>query len=323
MRRIIYLFILLSISVVIRAQVSYTNTDAANFYNQSIQLMKTDLASAINALDSCLKVCNIVGDSAIEIQVKAEQFICDLNLRYATQLYYTDKKSSEALTVGKKTIVLSKKYNSDKIQEKAEKLVAQIYSNEGTNNFKNKEYDKAIANFDSALAYNPDLYKMYLNKALVYKLKDDIDKFGENIDIYIKKAKENNDTAQVSLGNKQALDFYRVAGSKANAANKLNDAIEFLNRALTYGQDKDVFYYLSDVYNKQKNYDKALDYGQKGLELENGDATAKAKYHYSIGVAYLGKGDKESACAFFKKAQFGQFAQAAKAQIINNKCDNK
>ncbi len=323
MRTVIFAVIGIFLCNTLHSQQTYTQADAATLYNQSIQIMKTDLSAAIDLVDSCLKICAIVGDSAIEIQTRAEQFLCDLQLRYSSQLYYTDKKINEALISTKKAIQISEKYKNESIKEKSEKLLAQIYTSLGNNYFKEKAFEKAIVAFDSALILNPELYKMALNKALVYKAMNKPTEFGNTIDEYIELAAKKNDTAQVSFAKKQAIDYFRALGSKANSANKLNDAIELLNKALVYGEDKDVYYYLSDVYNKQKKYNEAINAAEKGLALETGNAEAKAKFYYSLGVAQLGKGLKDEACESFKNAMYGQFVQAAKAQRINNKCDQK
>ena len=63
-----------------------------------------------------------------------------------------------------------------------------------------------------------------------------------------------------------------------------------------------------------------LEYAQKGLDLETGDAEAKAMFYYQLGVAQVGKGDTAAACESFKNAVYGPFAEAAKAQRTNLKC---
>lgn len=320
MKRLIFLLLACFIISISQGQNEVSEVDAANLYNQSIQLMKTDISAAIEALDSCLKICNLVGDSAIEIRFKAEQFLCDLQLRNTTNLFYTEKKINEAKLAAFKTISIAEKYQSEEVQDKSKKLLGQIYSVIGANYFKEKAYNKAIMAFDSALLFNSSLYKSLLNKALAYRALNNVDDFGKSIDEFITEANKYNDTVQIANAKKTAMEYYRSSGSKANAGNKLADALKYLNKALEYGEDKDVYYFLSDVYNKQKKYDNAIEAANKGLNLETGDSTAKAKYYYSLGVAYLGKGNKNEACAAFKNAAFGQFAQAAKAQMTNNQC---
>jgi predicted Zn-dependent protease len=94
-----------------------------------------------------------------------------------------------------------------------------------------------------------------------------------------------------------------------------------LNKAAKYGDDKDLFYFFADVYNKQKNFSSGAEYAQKGLDLETGNTEAKAKFYYQLAVAQAGKGQTANACASFKNAMFGAFAEASKAQSKNLKCE--
>lgn len=298
----------------------YTEADAAMYFNQSIELMKVDLPLAIQKLDSCLIICNVLGDSALEIRAKAEPFLCDLNLRYAGDLYYNQKQKEKAVAAGRYTLSLCEKYHNEDVGNKAKKLLAQVYSSLGSGYFSAKAYDKAVVVFDSAYYFDAGLYTMLLNKAIAYRALKNMDAFIENIDKFIGIASQENDSAQVKKAQKMAIEYLRAEGSRANAQNKAKEAEGILIKALSYGEDKDVFYYLADVETKLKKYKEAVDYAQKGLTMETGSAEDKAKYYYALGTAYLALGKKNDACEAFQNAAYGKFAQAAKAQMVNNKC---
>jgi tetratricopeptide (TPR) repeat protein len=133
--------------------------------------------------------------------------------------------------------------------------------------------------------------------------------------------KSANDEAKVKQASDLALNYFRSAGSKANQEDKLDEALNLLNEAAKYGDDKDLFYFFADVYNKQKDYDKGLDYAQKGLALETGDDEAKAKFYFQIALAQEGKGQTSEACESFKNASYGVFAAPSKAKRANLKCN--
>lgn len=118
-----------------------------------------------------------------------------------------------------------------------------------------------------------------------------------------------------------ALEYFRAKGSQAVNDKNFEEALALLNRAAKYGEDKDLFYFFADAYNKQNKFDSGAEYAQKGLALETGDAEAKAKFYYQLAVAQVGKGDTASACESFKNAMFGPFAEASKAQRTNLKCE--
>jgi tetratricopeptide (TPR) repeat protein len=158
-----------------------------------------------------------------------------------------------------------------------------------------------------------------LNKALVYRKIDNSAQFSETIDKVLEKT--GDDTTTATQAKKLAADYFRLAGTKANTAKKFDESISLLNTALKYNEDKDVYYQLANVFNKQKKFNEAAESAQKGLDLESGAANEKAKYFYELAVAQAGKGDKENACANFKNSSYGQFLTASKAQITNLKCD--
>ena len=162
----------------------------------------------------------------------------------------------------------------------------------------------------------PSIY----NKALIYKGLDIAPKFTESIDLYIEKLKPAGDTVKIEQARKIARDYFRIAGGKANQANKLADALNSLNLASKYGVDKNIYYQFANVYNKQKKFAVAAENAQKGLALETGTPEDKAKFYYELGSAQAGKGETANACESFKNSMFGPFLQASKAQRTNMKC---
>jgi tetratricopeptide (TPR) repeat protein len=191
----------------------------------------------------------------------------------------------------------------------------------GADFFSKNDYENALRAFDSLLVINPDYLNAYYNKALIYIKQDNADAFEGTIDLYLEKLKSTNDSDKIKKASVTALEYFRASGSKANQANQLDDALILLNKAAKYGNDKDLFYYFADVYNKQKNFDRGAEYAQKGLDLETDVAEAKAKFYYQLAVAQAGKGQTAEACASFKNAMYGPFAEASKAQRTNLKCD--
>jgi tetratricopeptide (TPR) repeat protein len=117
-----------------------------------------------------------------------------------------------------------------------------------------------------------------------------------------------------------ALGYFRASGAKSDQANKLDEALVTLTKAAKYGDDKDLFYYFAEVYNKQNAFDKGLENAQKGLALETGAPEAKAKFYFQLALAQEGKGQTAEACESFKNASFGVFAAPSKVKRNNLKC---
>jgi hypothetical protein len=74
------------------------------------------------------------------------------------------------------------------------------------------------------------------------------------------------------------------------------------------------------VYNKKKDFNSGTEYAKRGLALETGDAEAKAKFYFQLGIAQEGKGQLAEACASFKNSAYGPFAEPSKIQMKNLKC---
>ena len=309
--------ILMFSSSIVNAQ---TKKDAADVYNQGVVASQNNLIdSAIIYFEKSLDLADKVGLDAKDIKDQATKILPNLYFKRVAMLV-KDNKLPECISASKLAITAAEKYDNDTIKKESLKIMYQVYFKMGNNYIKDNDLEKALFCYDSVLAINPNYTKAIVNKAKVYIKMEKNDSVVKTIELAISQYKTQDDTTQLSALNKTARSYFRSAGSKANSANKLENAISFLNIAIKFGYDKDIYYLFSDIYNKQKKYDDALKNAQSGLELETGDETAKAKYFYQVGLAQLGKGDKDNACGSFKNAQFGAFAQAAKGQMINNKC---
>ncbi len=295
--------------------------DAAIAYNKGVATFTTDVDSAIFYFEDCLRICDVLGDTAIGIKMQASQVLPNLYFQKAYNLLTTDKNIDGALKASKKTMEVAKKYDDATTIDKTEKLMIQAYATMGSTYFSNNEPEKAISAFDSVLAINPDHLTALYNKSLTYKKMNNPDKYGEAIDIYLEKLKAAGETAKAEQASRSALEYFRGLASKANRDNKLTEAIELLNTACKYSEDKDVYYYYAAVYNKQKKYADAAINAQKGLDMETGTPEDKAKFYYELGVAQAGKGDTANACNSFKNSMYGTFLEASKGQRTNLKCN--
>jgi len=305
------------ISTSLNAQVL---NDVIKVYNEGAKAMQTDIPAAIKSFENAIVLADQVGAEAADLKQKAENALPGLYYNLAANALNQKKPATETIMAAKTAIAMAEKYGSASVKDNAGKVLIKGYNAMASGFFSSNDYEKAIMAFDSILALNPGYLPAINNKALIYRKLGDSDSFEKTIDLYIEQLKSTNDTVNMQKTSALALEYFRGAGSKADQAGKLDDAIVLLNKASKYGEDQNVFYYYSEVYNKQNNFDLGAEYAQKGLELETGDAEAKAKFYYQLAVAQLGKGQKIEACATFKNAIYGAFAEAAKAQRKNLQC---
>jgi len=241
--------------------------------------------------------------------------------RQRDKLLNEKKPATEIIQAAKKAAAAAEKYGSSSNKTNSEKVLVQAYNSVASEYFSNNDYANALITFDSLLAINPSYLNAIYNKAMIYVKQDSADAFEETIDLFIDKVKSANDEEKVIQSSKMALEYFRGAGSRAVQADNLDEALALLTKAAKYGDDKDLYYYFADVYNKQKNFDLGAENAQKGLDLETGDAEAKAKFYFQLGLAQEGKGQISEACASLKNASYGAFAEPSKIQRSNLKCD--
>jgi len=295
--------------------------DVIKAYNEGAGAMQTDIPAAIKAFENVIVLADQVGTDAADLREKAVKVIPSLYVKVANAALTEKKPVAEVIKLARTASAVAEKFGNTTGKDNAGKIMLQAYNSMAADYFSKNDFDNALLAFDSLLTIKPDYMSAIYNKALIYIKKDDAGSFEKTIDLYLENLKKGNDEEKIKKASTMALEYFRAAGSKANAAEKLDDAIALLSRAAKYGDDKDLFYYFADVYNKQKNFDSGAEYAQKGLSLETGDAIARAKFYYQLAVAQVGKGQNAEACESFKNALYGDFAEAAKAQRTNLKCE--
>ena len=294
---------------------SQSMKEAVDAFNEGASLSKSDPEGAIKAFNKCISFSEQLGEEGDETKAKAEG---QLPLLYYTVAInnYKKKDFAAAVTGLEETKIIADKYGNEEISKKSEKVIPQIYYAKGSSEYKSKDYDAAIASLDKACELNPKYAKPYLIKATIYKSQGDVDNMLAACDKAIEVGTSSNDKKTVASAKKLAKNamFNNAIGSIE--AKNWAEAESNLKSSIKYGNESpDVHYQLGKVYIAQKNWDPAVASLNSAIQADQGDVAAKAKYHYELGNAFVGKGDNASACDSFKKAQHGEYSQNAKYQI--------
>jgi tetratricopeptide (TPR) repeat protein len=292
--------------------------DVIKAYNEGATAVQTDPQAAIKAFEKVVTLSAQLGDSAADLRQKAVKVLPSLYYNVASDAFTAKKPASEVIQAAKKAVAAAEKYESPTTKQNASLMLIKGYNNLANEYFSKDDYKNALASFDSVLAINPEYSSTIYNKSLILMKQGNSDEFEKTIDKFITINKA--DEAKVKQASTLALGYFRAAGAKADQANKLDESLVSLNKAAKYGEDKDLYYYFAEVYNKQKAYDKGLEAGQKGLGLEPGAPEAKAKFYFQIALAQEGKGQTAEACASFTNANYGVFAAPSKVKKANLKC---
>lgn len=162
---------------------------------------------------------------------------------------------------------------------------------EGRTLMEQKNYDGAIAKFKEALAENPAVYQIYGDIASAYRQKGDTDKAIENYKLFIEKetaagVTTPNQNVRIDLGS-----LYLEKRDLASAEKYLSMVNE---SAIT---DPSIFYNLGVSYYTAQNYDKAISYFEKSVQLDPKFVDG----YYQLGLVYMAKNNNPKAVENFKK----------------------
>lgn len=289
-------------------------------FNEGAKASQTDPVAAIKAFENVVVLADKAGESAQDLKLKATTILPGLYMKVASVAINEKKPAPEIMKAAKAAKAVAEKYGTQAQKDNSTNMLVQAYGIQASGYFSKSDYANAIITFDSLLAINPNHLTSIFNKAVIYKTQNNAASFEQTIDLYIEKAKAASDSVKVKQASTIALEYFRGAGSKANQAEKLDDALALLDKASKYGAEKNLFYYYADVYNKKKNFSKGAEFAQKGLDLETGTPEAKAKFYWQLGLSQQGKGQTAEACASFKNSAYGPFAEPSKVQLKNLKC---
>ncbi|MBU1077384.1 MAG: tetratricopeptide repeat protein [Spirochaetes bacterium] len=188
-------------------------------------------------------------------------------------LYFKQKDHAEALRFYKKALEI------DKMDVNIYYNISLIYAEAG-------DMDNAVKSIDEVLSLNPDSVKIYLLKSKLLYQNGRIESAIINYNRTIERFPEEI-VPLFELGN---LYFKQK---------DLKNARHYLNLAMELRPDNDfllkIYLNLSIIENKNKDYNKALDYIKKAYLLNNKDPLI----NYNYGLVYFNMGDDQKAQEFF------------------------
>lgn len=315
MKRIFRFLAIASVMVVAVNSFAQTKEDAVNAYNKAVTLSTTDLPGAINSMKQSAEIAAKVGIEADTIGQMAQQQIAPLQYNYATQLF-KEKKMDEAIENFILARDYAQQYNDNSTKAKAEDLLPKLYYSKGVGEYKANQFDAALQSYQKALEYDSTMAKAWLSMALAYKKLNNDAEMKNAMNKAIETGQATNDEKTVETARKSMSDDLLLTANAAFKKNDFNATTSLLAEALKYNENNPEVYYLNAVaLNKLSKFDEAQVSAEKGLTVETDDAAKKARFYFEIGNAQAGKGETGNACASYKKAAVGQFAESANYQI--------
>jgi tetratricopeptide (TPR) repeat protein len=295
-----------------------TKDEAIVAFNAALELSKTDMAGAVVKMQDVVKMCTTVGKEADTLKMKANSVLPVWQYNVGNNLK-NDKKYDLAIAAYEKSNEFAVANADANIKEKSANQLVLLYTSKGSTLLKADKADSALLCLDKALTYNPDYSKALFAKGQVYKKKGDNAKMVENMELAITSATKTNDTVIIKAAKNMIGSSLNQEGIAAYNKKAYSEAVTKLNAALGYGfKTKDLYYVLASSNNSLKKYDEAIEAAKSGLTMEESQTNDKlARYYCEIAKAYEGKKDIGNACANYKKAAYGAFAQFSNDKIKN------
>jgi tetratricopeptide (TPR) repeat protein len=306
--KIIAILMMLSFGIHVTAQ---TLDEAGAAFNQAIQFSK-DLkyAEAVKSYEQTISICKQLGDTAMDLQLKAEQQLPGTYFNLAKS-FFDAKSYEEAVPYFEKSAQYADQMGEIKTGDASRAYLAGIYIALGNTDLKNDAFDQAIEKYNKSLEYKPGYYKAYYGMGLVYKKQENLPLMKEALDKAITMA--GDDAKTIGNAKDAAASAYQKAGAVALQASKYSAAIENLTASLEYNNaEPRTFFYLAIANNGLKNWDDAITAANKALELQTED---KSDIYFELGKSNEGKADPTAACDFYKKVTGGNNVAAAKYQM--------
>jgi len=286
--------------------------EATNAYNSALPLIKTDPTAAIKSLNTCIDLCNKLGEAGDSVKIAAQDKLPGAYFNLGTN-QATNKEIAKAIETFQEAAKYSKQYNTPEVLERSNSALARLYYMQANAQMNQKDLVKAQESINQALQLEPENATAWLVQSYIFKEGNNDAEFEAAIDKCIAFAKNANESRQAQQA---ALKYFLAKGSKAVNASKFDEGMISCEKAQKYDStSKDVLFYLSKAYNGLEKWDLALETANKGLAIEEDVPEKKAKFYFELGTAQKGKGDKAGACESFQNSMFGQFSESAKYEI--------
>ncbi len=292
-----------------------TKEEAGTAFNEALELSNTNLTGAIVKMQDVIKMCTALGAEGDTIKGKAASVLPIWQYNAGNNLI-KEKKYDAAIPVFQKSLDMAVTYSDDNIKEKSESILSKLYANKGNGSYKAQKYDEALGFFDKAVKYDPNYSEAYYTRALAHKSKGDSDKMQEDMDMAITTATKTNDTVFADKVKKVVASNLYKDGAAAVKKKSYSEAVETLNKSVTYDDsNKEVYYLLAVSNNSLKKYDECIAAATTGVALEEQTSAKMARFYYEMAKAYEGKSDTQNACESYKKSAYGAFVQSANYQM--------
>ena len=297
-------------------------TEAQEARNKGLEAFKAqELETAVQHLEKSVELCmylveNEENEEAENLMYETIEKIPGLYLKIGVgYLKGEGKDIKKAIEYLNKAKTSGTDYGDDDSVDQAKKILATVYTRIGGMKMKKQDFEGAIAELDKALKEDNDNSTTYLYKMMAYKGLGNHEQVVLNAKKTMETANTPKEKSDKNKAQSYAFKYFLKLGNDAKTAKKYSEAEERVKTALEFKSgDSQASFLLYNIYHDSKQYDLAIEAGEKAAALSSDD-DIKSKIHYEIGKIYQGKGNNEKACEAYQKAKVGAFSQNAIYEI--------
>lgn len=230
----------------------------------------------------------------------------------------TGENASRALEYFKEQQEVGEEFGSTQVAQQAQGAIPQLYYIRSVHEFRDEDYEAAMASLDTAIELNPNYATAHYQKGIVFKTMypDNIEEALTHYDRAIEIAQQTGDNRTLDNARRGAAEELVYRAVTLAEQREFRRAIDFLNRVENYNPETvDAHYRLAEIYNERGNWESAIEHANIALERETGGVVDRAKIYFELGTAYKGLGDEENACSAFENANYGDFSEPASHEL--------
>ena len=276
--------------------------ELANSGNEAFQM--GEYALAVDAFKESLTIAEGLGEEGAEHANTCKTAICNLYLAHAKSLIKAADFDG-ALAKLDETVQVTTGYGENGTAEEAQKLIPQVYMQQGNKAYKAKDMAAAIAAFAKVVELNPENGDAHL---LIGRAQAACGKMDEAVAAF-EAAMQNGKEADAK---KQLSNLFLKKAQASLKAGKGQEAINMAMKSNEYLESANAYNLAAKAAQKLGKNALCIEYYEKYLELKP-NAKDAAGVIFTIAALYQQDNNKAKAIEYYEKVvndtQFGAGAQ--------------
>ncbi len=273
--------------------------EATEIYNNAATALNEDRAAeALEGFQKALSLAEAAGEEGAQLVSDCKGIIPKILLKLGKDAAAA-KDMDGAVAKLNEAIAKATEYGNAETAADAKEFITMVYITDGNSLLNEKKFPEAIAEYEKALAVDPESGMAHLRIGMCKAQMNDVAGAVASYEKAMAMGQEAN--AKKQLGNiyvKQMVADYKAK----NSAGALDNAM----KALEYGENPNAYKIGGMAAVGLKKYD-------QGIELLS-KAKADASVNYNLAKAYEAKGNGAKACEYYKlitaDKNYGEYAKA-------------